>query len=285
MATDIAFALGILALVGPRVPIALKLFLMTLAIIDDLGAIIIIALFYTSELSLLSLSVAAAAVVWLAILKFRGVQTTAPYLLVGIILWVAVLKSGVHATLAGVILGLFIPLRAVDPDGEEHSPLEQLIHELHPIVAFGILPLFAFVNAGVNLEGMTVDSLLSGIPLAIAAGLFLGKQAGVFGFTWLAVKLGLARMPSGTNWGQLYGTALLCGVGFTMSLFIGSLAFEESGLGYTRPDRLGIIVGSLVSGLLGFIVLKLTIAGAGRCRLSASHAPRPGTQQQALRSG
>jgi len=257
-ATDIAFALGILALVGPGIPIALKLFLMTLAIIDDLGAIVIIALFYTSELSVLSLSVAAASILWLIWLKFRGVQTTAPYLLVGIVLWVAVLKSGVHATLAGVILGFFIPLKSVDPDGEEHSPLDQMIHELHPIVAFGILPLFAFVNAGVKLKGMDFGTLLSGIPLAIGVGLFIGKQVGVFGFTWLSIKLGLARMPAGTNWGQIYGASILCGVGFTMSLFIGSLAFEESGLGYSRPDRLGIIVGSLASGLLGFLVLKLS---------------------------
>jgi len=257
-ATDIAFALGILAMVGPGIPIALKMFLMTLAIIDDLGAIIIIAIFYTSELSLLSLSVAGGALFWLCVLKLRKVQTSAPYLLVGLILWVAVLKSGVHATLAGVVLGLFIPMKAVDEDGEEHSPLEQMIHELHPAVAFGILPLFAFVNAGVNLEGMTIDSLLSGIPLAIAVGLFFGKQIGVFGFTWVAIKLGLARLPASVNWGQMYGASILCGVGFTMSLFIGSLAFEESGLGYSRPDRLGIIVGSLAAGILGFIVLKLS---------------------------
>ena len=257
-ATDIAFALGILALVGPGVPVALKLFLMTLAIIDDLGAIVIIAIFYTSELSTVSLSVAAGAIFWLIVLKLRGTQTSAPYILVGIILWIAVLKSGVHATLAGVILGFFIPMKATHPDGSEHSPLNQMIHELHPIAAFGILPLFAFVNAGVNLTGMSWDTLLSGIPLAIALGLFVGKQVGVFGFTWVAIKLGMAKMPAGTNWGQLYGAAILCGVGFTMSLFIGSLAFEESGLGYSRPDRLGIIVGSLASGLLGFIILKMS---------------------------
>jgi len=262
-ATDIAFALGLLALVGPGVPVTLKLFLMTLAIIDDLGAIIIIALFYTSELSTTSLTVAAGAIGWLFILKWRGVQTTAPYILVGIILWVAVLKSGVHATLAGVILGFFIPLKATDPDGEEHSPLDQMIHELHPIVAFGILPLFAFVNAGVNLEGMSWTTLLTGIPLAITVGLFIGKQVGVFGFTWLAIKLGMAKLPTDTNWGQIYGVSILCGVGFTMSLFVGSLAFEESGLGYSRPDRLGIIVGSLASGLLGFIVLKLSTSSQG----------------------
>jgi NhaA family Na+:H+ antiporter len=256
-ATDIAFALGILALVGPRVPTALKLFLMTLAIIDDLGAIIIIALFYTSELSTVSLSVAAGAIAGLFLLKFRKVTTIAPYLLVGIILWVAVLKSGVHATLAGVILGFFIPLKSVDKNGNEDSPLDRMIHELHPAVAFGILPLFAFVNAGVNLSGMSANDLLSGIPLAIAVGLFFGKQIGVFGFAWVAIMLGLCKKPEGANWGQIYGVSILCGVGFTMSLFVGSLAFEDTGLGYSRPDRLGIIVGSLAAGILGYIVLKL----------------------------
>jgi NhaA family Na+:H+ antiporter len=256
-ATDIAFALGILALVGPRIPTALKLFLMTLAIIDDLGAIVIIALFYTSELSTFSLSIAAGAIGCLFLLKFRKVTSIAPYLMVGMILWVAVLKSGVHATLAGVILGFFIPLKAIDEDGKEDSPLDRMIHELHPTVAFGILPLFAFVNAGVKLSGMSTDDLLTGIPLAIAVGLFFGKQIGVFGFAWLAIMLGLCKKPAGANWGQIYGVAILCGVGFTMSLFVGSLAFEDSGLGYSRPDRLGIIVGSLAAGIFGFIVLKL----------------------------
>ncbi len=255
-ATDIAFALGILALVGPGIPATLKLFLMTLAIIDDLGAIVIIALFYTSELSLLSLSVAAFAIFWLGVMKLRGVVSIAPYLMVGIVLWVAVLKSGVHATLAGVALGFFIPLRAVDSDGNEDSPLERLIHEIHPAVAFGILPLFAFVNAGVNLSSMEMSDVTTGIPLAIAVGLFFGKQIGVFGFAWVAIMLGWCKKPAGSNWGQIYGVAILCGVGFTMSLFVGSLAFEESGLGYSRPDRLGIIVGSLIAGIYGYFVLK-----------------------------
>jgi NhaA family Na+:H+ antiporter len=256
-ATDIAFALGILALVGPGIPTTLKLFLMMLAIIDDLGAIVIIALFYTSELSLVSLGIAAGAIAWLIAMKLKKVSSIAPYLLVGLVLWVAVLKSGVHATLAGVILGFFIPLKNVDAEGNEDSPLERMIHELHPAVAFGILPLFAFVNAGVKLSGMSMDDLLTGIPLAIAVGLFFGKQIGVFGFAWIAILLGLCRKPDGANWGQIYGVSILCGVGFTMSLFIGSLAFEESGLGYSRPDRLGIIVGSLLAGIFGFIVLKL----------------------------
>jgi len=256
-ATDIAFALGILALVGSRVPAALKLLLMSIAIIDDIGAIVIIALFYTNELSATSLAVAAAAIGVLGLLKIRGVTEVMPYIVVGIVLWVAVLKSGVHATLAGVILGFFIPLQATDPDGEQHYPLDRLVHELHPIVAFGILPLFAFANAGINFEGMSIDSLFTGIPLAIMLGLFLGKQLGVFAFIWLAIRIGLSELPKDTSWGQIYGVAILCGVGFTMSLFIGSLAFEESGLGYSRPDRLGIIVGSLIAGLVGFIVLRI----------------------------
>jgi len=256
-ATDIAFALGILALLGPRVPAALKLFLMTLAIIDDLGAIIIIALFYTSELSLLSLSIAGAAIAALVALKLGKVTRVTPYILIGVVLWVSVLKSGVHATLAGVILGLFIPMESVDEGGDVHYPLDSLIHDLHYAVAFGILPLFAFVNAGVNLSGMSASDLIRGVPMAIAAGLFFGKQIGVFGFAWLAIVSGIAKLPAGVNWGQLYGTAALCGVGFTMSLFIGSLAFEGSGLGYSRPDRLGIIVGSLASGILGYIIVRL----------------------------
>jgi NhaA family Na+:H+ antiporter len=263
-ATDIAFALAILALIGPGIPTTLKLFLMTLAIIDDLGAIVIIALFYTSELSTLSLSVAAGAIAGLFLLKWRRVESVIPYLLVGVILWIAVLKSGVHATLAGVVLGFFIPLNATDADGQKHSPLDRLIHELHPIVAFVILPMFAFVNAGVNLSGMGLDSLTAGIPLGIMIGLFFGKQIGVFGFAWLAIILGICQKPKGVNWGQLYGTALLCGVGFTMSLFIGSLAFEAEAIGYMRSDRLGIIVGSLAAGIAGYIVLKIaTPAKAG----------------------
>ncbi len=257
-ATDIAFALGILALLGPRIPATLKLFLMTLAIIDDLGAIIIIALFYTADLSILSLSVAAAAIAVLGIFKVRGITRVTPYLLIGLVLWVSVLKSGVHATLAGVILGFFIPLESVDEGGDKHYPLDTLIHDLHYAVAFGILPLFAFVNAGVNLTNLSLSDMLTGIPLAITAGLFFGKQLGVFGFAWLAIVSGIAKLPAGVNWGQLYGAAALCGVGFTMSLFIGSLAFEGAGFGYSRPDRLGIIAGSLASGILGYVIIRLS---------------------------
>jgi NhaA family Na+:H+ antiporter len=257
-ATDIAFALGVLALLGTRAPVALKVFLMTLAILDDLGAIIVIALFYTADLSLGSLGVAAVACSVLAILNRLGVKRIAPFIVTGLILWTAVLKSGVHATLAGVVTGLAIPARAAD----EHAvpPLRHLVHELHPWVAFGILPLFAFANAGVALGDFNVDKLLSPLPLGIIAGLFIGKQLGVFAFAALAIRLGLARLPTGTSWTQLYGAAVLCGIGFTMSLFIGGLAFAEAGVGYARADRLAIIIGSLVSGLLGYGILRFASA-------------------------
>jgi NhaA family Na+:H+ antiporter len=257
-ATDIAFALGILALVGPGVPIALKLFLMTLAIIDDIGALAIIAFFFTSKLSITAIIVAGISVVALITMSMRGVTRLAPYIFVGLILWVSVLKSGVHATLAGVILGFCIPMGPREPGRETESPLQMLIHEVHPWAAFFILPLFAFANAGISLEGMKLADLFTGVPLAIMVGLFVGKQVGVFGFSWLAIKMKLCELPEGVSWQQLYGAAMLCGVGFTMSLFIGSLAFEEGGvLGTTRPDRLGIIAGSLLAGIAGFVVLKL----------------------------
>jgi NhaA family Na+:H+ antiporter len=257
-ATDIAFALGILALVGPGVPIALKLFLMTLAIIDDIGALAIIAFFFTSKLSITAIIVAGISVAALITMSMRGVTRLAPYIFVGLILWVSVLKSGVHATLAGVILGFCIPMGPREPGRETESPLQMLIHEVHPWAAFFILPLFAFANAGISLEGMKLADLFTGVPLAIMVGLFVGKQVGVFGFSWLAIKMKLCELPEGVSWQQLYGAAILCGVGFTMSLFIGSLAFEEGGvLGTTRPDRLGIIAGSLLAGIAGFVVLKL----------------------------
>ncbi len=252
-ATDIAFALGVLSLLGNRVPTSLKLFLMTLAIADDLGAIVIIAIFYTSELSTVSLSVAGGALLAAFALNRRGVVKLTAYMLVGLVLWVAVLKSGVHATLAGVLLAFFIPLRT-PRDGHE-SPLHRLEHDLHPSVAYAILPLFAFANTGISLAGITPDSLLAPIPLGIAAGLFLGKQVGVFGFAWLAIRAGFARLPADARWLDIYGIALLCGIGFTMSLFIYSLAFEQSGTGTTH-DRLGILVGSLLSAGAGYAVLR-----------------------------
>ena len=256
-ATDIAFSLGVLSLLGSRVPSALKLFLLTLAIVDDLGAIVIISVFYTDNLSMVSLQVAASAIFVLFLLNRRGVVSLTPYLLVGLVLWASVLKSGVHATVAGVILAFFIPLRRSAP--EEKSPLEKLEHDLHPSVAFVILPLFAFANTGISLEGISLASIMEPVPLGIAAGLIFGKQIGVFGFSWLSVQLKLAKLPEGANWLDLYGVSLLCGIGFTMSLFISSLAFGESGINSAVDDRLGILVGSIFSAIAGYWVLRLSL--------------------------
>jgi Na+:H+ antiporter, NhaA family len=256
-ATDIAFALAILSLLGSRIPPALRVLLVSIAIFDDLGAIIIIALFYTNGLSMTALAVAAACLPVLAVLNRRGVVERAPYLLLGAIMWVAVLKSGVHATLAGVVLAMFIPLR--DPSGGP-SPLRSLEHDLHTVVAFGILPVFAFANAGVALSAVSAEYLLHPVPFGTFAGLFLGKQAGVFLFCWLAIVAGWARLPQGVSWLQLYGAALLCGVGFTMSLFIGSLAFENSGVNLLFDERLGILAGSIASAVGGYLVLRAASA-------------------------
>ncbi|MDJ0880092.1 MAG: Na+/H+ antiporter NhaA [Gammaproteobacteria bacterium] len=255
-ATDIAFALGVLALLGSRIPQSLKIFLMTLAIADDLGAIIIIALFYTSELSITSLIAALVGISILWILNRRQVMGLTPYIIVGIVLWAAVLKSGVHATLAGVVTALFIPYKKLP--GESNTQLEKLEHDLHPTVVFGILPIFAFANAGVTFEGLTFNALLQPVPLGIALGLFLGNQVGIFGLCFLAIKSGLAKLPDKASWAQLYGVALLCGIGFTMSLFVGSLAFEQGGPDYAVNDRIGILAGSLLSGLAGYLVLRLS---------------------------
>jgi len=260
-ATDIAFALGILLLLGKQVPTALKVFLMTLAILDDLGAIVIIAAFYTTNLSLGSLAVALSALALLILMNRRGVVSLPAYLLVGIVMWASVLKSGVHATLAGVALAAVIPMR--DPSNPKHSPLRELEHDLHPSVAYVILPLFAFANAGVSLDGVRWATLLEPVPLGIAAGLFFGKQFGVFLFAWLAVRLGVSRLPTGVTWAQLYGVALLCGVGFTMSLFIGSLAFEHAGPQYGASVRLGILVGSLISAVAGYGFLRMVLPRPG----------------------
>ncbi len=256
-ATDIAFALGVLALLGSRVPLALKVLLMTLATLDDLGAIVLIAVFFTSQLSFLSLCLAALALGALVLLNCLGVTRLAPYLLVGIVLWICVVKSGVHATLAGVATAFAIPLRGRDMRGQ--SPLHVLEETLHPWVAFGVLPLFAFANAGVNFSGLHAASLVEPIPLGIAAGLFIGKQLGVFLFAAAVVRAGAARLPEGAAWRHLYGVALLCGIGFTMSLFIGSLAFDETASGPIVTDRLGIIAGSLLSAVAGFTWLRLTL--------------------------
>ena len=251
-ATDIAFALGVLALLGDRVPTGLKVFLLSVAILDDIGAIIVIALFYTSDLSVSSLSVAAACVALLALMSWRGVRSEIGYILVGLVLWVSVLKSGVHATLAGVALAFFIPL-AADKDG--YSPLRRLEHDLHGPVAFAILPIFAFANAGISLSGLGLDSLMEPLPLGIALGLIVGKQVGVFGATWLASRLGLGSLPEGVTWSGLYGLSVLCGIGFTMSLFISSLAFEQTSVNLLAVDRLGVLTGTVVAALWGFLVL------------------------------
>jgi NhaA family Na+:H+ antiporter len=259
-ATDIAFALGVLALLGKRVPVSLKLFLMTLAIIDDLGAIIVIALFYSGTLSSVSLLLAGACLVALLAMNRLGVVKLGPYLIIGLILWVCVLKSGVHATLAGVALALCIPLRTRNA---ETSPLLSLEHALHPWVAYAILPLFAFANAGVSLAGMTVESFTHPVPMGIAVGLLLGKTVGVFGLTWVAIKLRVAALPAGANWGQLLGVAILCGIGFTMSLFVGSLAFVPGSSDYAGMDRMGILTGSFFAAVIGYAVTAM-----------ASRAPR-----------
>ena len=259
-ATDIAFALGVLALLGKRVPASLKLFLMTLAIIDDLGAIIVIALFYSGTLSSVSLMLAAACLVALIAMNRLGVVKLGPYLIIGLVLWVCVLKSGVHATLAGVALALCIPLRTRNA---ESSPLLSLEHALHPWVAYAILPLFAFANAGVSLAGMTVESFTHPVPLGIAVGLLAGKTVGVFGLTWLAIKLRLAALPAGASWGQLLGVAILCGNGFTMSLFVGSQAFVPGSSDYAGMDRMGILTGSFIAAVVGYAVTAM-----------ASRAPR-----------
>ncbi len=257
-ATDIAFALGVLSLLGSRVPTSLKILLTAIAVIDDLGAIVIIALFYTADLSVMHLVLAVVGLVALLTLNRAGVTRLAPYILVGIFLWVAVLKSGVHATLAGVALGLAVPLRATDAEG--HSPLRHLEHILHPWVAFGVLPFFAFANAGVSFAGMSLGSVLNPVSLGIALGLVVGKQVGVFGAVSLASATGLARRPAATTWRQLYGLSALCGVGFTMSLFIGSLAFDEQP-GLAATLRIGVLGGSLVSALVGYAVLRWAAPG------------------------
>ena len=253
-ATDIAFALGVLALVGRGVPVGLKVFLLTLAILDDFGAIAIIAVAYTDQLSTGSLAMAAVAIAVLALLNRCRVLSIAPYILVGVVLWVAVLKSGVHATLAGVALAFFIPMKGQD---EDDSPLRRLEHDLHPAVAFGIVPLFAFANAGVSLEGVTLASAFAPVPLGIAAGLFVGKTVGVFGFAWASIRLGIGRLPEGASWASLLGVAMLCGIGFTMSLFIASLALDQGGPAYEAATRIGILGGSMVSAICGYLLLRV----------------------------
>jgi NhaA family Na+:H+ antiporter len=253
-ATDIAFALAVLSLLGSRVPTSVKIFLTSLAIFDDIGAILIIAIFYTSNISGGALLIAASCLIALFFVNRYRVQRRSPYFMLGLIMWVALLKSGVHATLAGVLLALFIPIDQNPDTGI--SLLQELEHELHGLVAFAILPLFAFANSGISLSGIGLANLLHNVPVGIAVGLFVGKQLGIFAFCWMGIKLGMTRLPTGMNLPTLYGTGILCGIGFTMSLFIGSLAFEGSGIERLFDERLGIIVGSLISGVVGFLVLK-----------------------------
>ena len=251
-ATDIAFALGILALVGSRAPVSLKILLTAIAIIDDLGAIIIIAVFYTDNLSVGSLMLGGVFIAGLIIINRMGVVRPTAYILLGIALWVCVLKSGVHATLAGVVTAFAIPMGKKTEDAP--PLLEELEHLLHPWVAFLIIPIFAFANAGVSFEGVGLDSFVEPVKFGISSGLFIGKQVGVFAMLWLGIKLGFSPMPQDTNWRQLYGVALLCGVGFTMSLFIGSLAFEHST--FDVPVRLGVLTGSILSAVCGYLLLR-----------------------------
>lgn len=281
-ATDIAFAVGVLAILGSRVPGSLRIFLLALAIIDDLMAIVIIALFYTDGINPTALALAGVCLLVLAGMNWRGVRRIDPYLIVGAILWVCVLKSGIHATLAGVATAFAIPLlpgKDEVADDHYHSPLETLEHRLHPWVAYAIMPIFALANAGEPLDGVTLSHMFGTVPLGIAIGLFVGKQVGVFGFTWLAIRLGISRRPKGASWGQIYGIALLAGIGFTMSLFIGNLAFPSQE--YAIDVRLGVLVGSLVSAIAGYVVLarlgKRRMIRLERAQASAS-APASSVQ-------
>jgi len=299
MATDIAFVVGIMALLGPRVPLTLKIFVLALAIADDIGAVMVIAIFYTSEISIAALIVAAVVLIGLVILNKLGTKSIIPYTILGIILWVAFLKSGVHATIAGVLLAFTIPasaryntkrfsaktkdlLNKFDETGEHGenvlsnegrqtdvmaieenckkilTPLQRFEHGLHPWVSFFIIPLFALANAGVTLAGMDViGALTSPVSLGIIVGLFIGKQVGIFGFSWLAVKLKLASLPEGVNWKMIYAAGILAGIGFTMSLFIAGLAFSDEAL--IDLSKIGVITGSLISGIFGYILLKTSL--------------------------
>lgn len=251
-ATDIAFALGIFILFGKHLPLSMKLFLLSVAIIDDIGAVIIIALFYAQDLSPMSLIIAGAGLFILFIFNRLNLSKKTPYILVSIVVWAAVLKSGVHATLAGFAVAWFIPMAKQKSESMSY----QIEHGLHPWIAFFVLPIFAFANAGVSLIGANMNELFTPITFGIIAGLFVGKQIGIFSACWLAVKLKLCNLPKHASWGQLYGVSLLCGVGFTMSLFIGSLAFEEQGLAYQTQVKVGVLVGSLLSAVTGAIIIR-----------------------------
>ncbi|TRN26222.1 Na+/H+ antiporter NhaA [Vibrio furnissii] len=255
-ATDIAFALGIMALLGKRVPVSLKVFLLALAIIDDLGVVVIIALFYTSDLSTMALVVGFIMTAVLFVMNAKHVTKISLYTVVGLILWVAVLKSGVHATLAGVVIGFAIPLKG---KVGEHSPLKHMEHALHPYVAFAILPLFAFANAGISLDGVSMSGLASTLPLGVALGLLVGKPLGIFSFSVAAVKLGVAKLPEGINFKHIFAVSILCGIGFTMSIFISSLAFGSAHADYDTYARLGILMGSTTAAILGYVLLRMSL--------------------------
>jgi NhaA family Na+:H+ antiporter len=260
VATDIAFALALLGVFGARVPTSLKVFLLTLAIFDDLAAIVIIALFYSGDLSLNALLVGASALLIAVSMNILGVTRTSSYILLGFVLWVAVLKSGVHATLAGVLIALCVPMR----DAEGKSPLRTLEHDLHGPVAFAILPIFAFVNAGLSLSGLSIADVTNPVTSGIVAGLLIGKPAGILAFIWLAVSLRFARLPSNLNWTQLLGVACACGIGFTMSLFIAGLAFEHGSGDYFGGDRLGILLGSILSAIAAYGLLQASLPKRAR---------------------
>ena len=262
-ATDIAFALGIVSLLGKRVPTSLKIFLMALAIFDDLGAILIIAFFYTSDVSVLSLIMASFCILILITMNKMQITLVSAYALVGVVLWVFVLKSGVHATLAGIILAFTIPLNAINEKRKRVSPVRSLQHYIHFWVAFYILPIFAFVNAGIDLRSLSFEEVVNPVSLGIIFGLFIGKQLGVFLFVYLAVKFNFAKLPRYTTWGQVYGISVLTGIGFTMSLFIDSLAFQDSAM-FSYTDKLAILIGSILSGLLGYLIL-LKVKGKKHC--------------------
>jgi len=255
-ATDIAFALGIMALLGKRVPVALKVFLLALAIIDDLGVVVIIALFYSGDLSTLALTVGFIMTGVLFMMNSKNVTKLLYYIIAGFILWVAVLKSGVHATLAGVVIGFSIPLKG---DSGEYSPLKHLEHALHPYVAFLILPIFAFANAGISLSGVSLSGLTSMLPLGIAFGLLIGKPLGIFSFSWLAIKTGIAKLPEGINMKHIFSVSVLCGIGFTMSIFISSLAFTGVSADFDTYARLGILLGSTTAAIIGYLLLNMSL--------------------------
>ena len=253
-ATDIAFSLGVLSLLGKRVPLSLKVFLTALAIIDDLGAIVIIALFYSGDLSIKYLSLMLLAFITLLIINKFNIKKFLPYLLIGLFLWDFTHNSGIHATIAGVLLAITIPHRKKERD---FSLLIKVEHAISPYVAFGIMPLFAFANAGVSLEGLSFSSLLDKVPLGIVLGLFLGKQLGVFAFSYISIKLKIAQLPNNSNWYNFYGVGILTGIGFTMSLFVGNLAFAES-MQYMDGVKIGVLTGSLLSTLFGYFLILLT---------------------------